>query len=669
MRTACMTTANLAITQSHRIGRRFATIVAILACSMVTNGSVPTTDAAEPDRSLAAATLILQRGGYFDCFIDGKRIAVRDAAHLPMKPYQINDVRLDRSTVKDDDLAIIASAVEIERLHVSNTKVSDAGIAHLAGLRKLRQLNLQSTLVTDAGIKQLVVHKELRSLMLNETAITDEALRTLAAIRALEEIKLDYTKVTDVGIAHLTTLPKLGSVTLAGPAITDRSMAELAKIGSMQRLHVNYCSLTDAAVPQIAHMKRLARCHINQTDITAAGRDALKAALPKCEVTWAPKSQVTATATQSPNAAPANAAKFPAAVAPPPGVSVSGLQSFQPTALADLCRGAVPPYLQGAIVYAYLPQRKKEPEFGRVTVKIDRDMPLIITATWDTADEKSTEEWVKQRTEYHQMIRTGWIYLGQIDVGEPDKGKQSLLWRPMKRGEELTLQTRRALPPLVIVPTTNAPAPPFADPYAALPTREAERMTLTAWQQLLRAEKFDELETIVAQIRRDRPRDAEGRMRLSVFYEGVAPMAKADAEWQADLALLERWLQAKPKSVAAHNALARGWRMYGWHRGLDDRRGRDALARFEGEGGVAERGRPRDGRRRHAASGSHARSVEEVGLAVARDQRLRDHAVRAGAREPAAHAARGHLVAGRRHPQAPRARQHVRRPQRRHRDG
>ena len=108
MRTACMTTANLAITQSHRIGRRFATIVAILACSMVTNGSVPTTDAAEPDRSLAAATLILQRGGYFDCFIDGKRIAVRDAAHLPMKPYQINDVRLDRSTVKDNDFAIIA---------------------------------------------------------------------------------------------------------------------------------------------------------------------------------------------------------------------------------------------------------------------------------------------------------------------------------------------------------------------------------------------------------------------------------------------------------------------------------------------------------------------------------------------------------------------------------
>lgn len=547
MNAVCRTITDIAV-RSRRYGVRFATVVALLSCRMIAPGDSSTSISAEPAPSRAAATLILKRGGYFNCFVDGKRVVVRNAAQLPTTPYQIDDVRLDRSTVKDDDLAVIASAAEIERLHVSNTQISDAGIAHLAGLRKLRQLNLQSTRITDAGVKQLVVHKELRSLMLNETAITDEALRTLAEIRPLEEIKLDYTKVTDAGIARLTTLPKLSSVTLAGPTITDRGITELAKIGSLQRLHVNYCSLTDAAVPQIASMKRLERCHLNQTGITAAGRDALKTALPKCDLTWA-----------------ANVAKIPTAVAPPPEISVSGLQAFQPTGIAQLCRDAVPSYLQGAVIYAYPPQRMNDPKSGRVLVKIDRDMPLVIAATWDAADDKSTEEWVKQRTAYHQMIRSGWTYLGQIDVGEPANGKQSLFWRSMRRGDEISLQTRRSTPPLVIVPSADASAPPFADPYVALPTSEAERVMLTAWQQLLRAEKFDELEAIVAQIRRDRPHDAEGRMRLSVFYDGVAPMAKADDEWEADLALLERWRKAKPKSVAAHNALARGWRMYGWH--------------------------------------------------------------------------------------------------------
>ncbi|MGC3971317.1 MAG: DUF4034 domain-containing protein [Pirellulales bacterium] len=224
----------------------------------------------------------------------------------------------------------------------------------------------------------------------------------------------------------------------------------------------------------------------------------------------------------------------------------------------------MPAFLRGAVIFAHRAERKNTPEFGRITVQVDRDLPLMFAATWNDADESSAEEWVKQRTPYYHLVRAGWIYLGPIDVGEPTKGRQSLFYRRMKAGEEITLQTRKTMPPLVIVPQAEAPTPPVSDPYAAWPAKKAELTQSTVWQQLLRSEKFDELEAVVAQIRRDRPRDSHGKARLSVFYEGTAAMAKTDQEFEQELALFGRWLAAKPKSVAAHLALARAWKNYGW---------------------------------------------------------------------------------------------------------
>lgn len=535
------------------------------------------TEAAEPYRSREAALLIFERGGYVVGIAEGKKRTIRDRASLPAQGLQIFEVQLRKSKVTDDDLAVIAKAVEMERLYLSDTRVSDAGVAHLVGLQDLRDLDLKSTRTTDAGVKHLVALKQLQILSLYDTPITDEALRIVAGMPTLTTLKLEKTHVTDAGMTHLTALPKLEFLALADSRITDRGVANLAKLGSLKRLLVNFCAVTDGAIPHLARMKQLTQCNLIQTYVTAEGNEALKAALPNCQIAWAANSVRKGTpmpglagagksmqAAASTTSAKPAVRTMPPAVAAPSCVSVVGARAFQPTAIEQVCRGEVPDYLRRAVIYAYPPQRKNEPELGRVSVKVAEDTPLLLAATWDEADDKSTEEWTKQRTQYYRLIREGWIFLGQIDVGEPADGKQSLFWRRMLRGEELTLHTRKTMPALVIVPAADAPPPPFADPYAALPTSDAARMTVTMWQQLLRAEKFDELEQFIAGIRRDKPRDLEGRARLSVFYEGVSPMVKTEAEWLSDLELLRRWTKAKRQSAAAHIALAVGWREFAW---------------------------------------------------------------------------------------------------------
>jgi WD40 repeat protein len=549
--------------------------VRLLLAIGVTLFAAEAATAAESGATRAAALRVIERGGYVVGIVDSRRRTIRSADEMPTGPWKIWEVFLRRTQVTDDDMAVIAKAPAIERMYVSDTGLTDVGVRHLAEIKSLRDIDLKSTRTTDAGVAFLAELK-LTTLSLYDTEVTDEALKTVSRMPTLLSLRLENNPtLTDAGLAQLAKLPKLEQVTTTNTRLTDAGVAELAKIGTLKRLICNYCDLTDAAIPHIARLKNLTHCNLNQTYVTAAGRDALKAALPKCEVAWS-ANNVRKT---SPPKMPADVAKgssrparttastvpqLPPAVAGPSGITVVGARTFQPTAIESLCKQELPAFLRGAVVFAYRAERKNSPEFGEITVKVDRDMPLMFAATWDDADQDSTEDWAKRRTLYYRLIRAGWIYLGPLDVGEPAKGRQSIFYRQVKAGEELTLQTRRTMPPLVLVPSAAAPSPPIADPYAEWPAKKAELTLTTAWQQLLRSEKFDELETIIAQIRRDRPRDSHGKSRLSVFYDGTAAMAQTDQEFEEDIALFGRWLAAKPKSVAAHLALARAWKSYGW---------------------------------------------------------------------------------------------------------
>lgn len=85
---------------------------------------------------------------------------------------------------------------------------------------------------------------------------------------------------------------------------------------------------------------------------------------------------------------------------------------------------------------------------------------------------------------------------------------------------------------------------------------------------LLVKEDFAALDEMADGLRRSKARFRGGAWKLFWFYKTVAKVANrsgaSDADWQAQLALLNRWVEAKPKSITARISLAQAYVDYAW---------------------------------------------------------------------------------------------------------
>ena len=85
---------------------------------------------------------------------------------------------------------------------------------------------------------------------------------------------------------------------------------------------------------------------------------------------------------------------------------------------------------------------------------------------------------------------------------------------------------------------------------------------------LLMREEFAELDKIADEARSSKARFPGGGWKLSRFYEainnGQARGYETDADWQDHLALIQRWVTARPKSITARVALADAYHAYAW---------------------------------------------------------------------------------------------------------
>jgi hypothetical protein len=99
-------------------------------------------------------------------------------------------------------------------------------------------------------------------------------------------------------------------------------------------------------------------------------------------------------------------------------------------------------------------------------------------------------------------------------------------------------------------------------------TDEVERTYKINMRQLLKQENFAALDEAAEQARKTKGRLPGGVWNLLVFYEAVdAPPTgtkASDAEWQAHIALLKRWIEQKPQSVTARVALGDAYLHYAW---------------------------------------------------------------------------------------------------------
>lgn len=147
-------------------------------------------------------------------------------------------------------------------------EVRDADLVHVAALTELKSLNLSNTAITDAGLAQLLSLKKLKFLYLFGTKVTDSGAASIAAFPRLEVLCLDQTEISDIGLKTLEDLPRL------------------------EKLHVHSkAKITDAGLESLKKHTRLFELRIGGPGLSEKAIDALKAALPDCNVVYDPDTE------------------------------------------------------------------------------------------------------------------------------------------------------------------------------------------------------------------------------------------------------------------------------------------------------------------------------------------------------------------------------------------
>ena len=106
----------------------------------------------------------------------------------------------------------------------------------------------------------------------------------------LTKLNLYQTKVGDAGVDALLPLAnRLTSLNLDDAQIGPDSAAKIAQFAELTFLHVGRSTLDDASIAEFAKLGKLTKIHVTRSKATEAGADALRAALPNCEVVSQPE--------------------------------------------------------------------------------------------------------------------------------------------------------------------------------------------------------------------------------------------------------------------------------------------------------------------------------------------------------------------------------------------
>ncbi len=189
---------------------------------------------------------------------------------------------LNNCTITDEGLRYLHGMTALEGLQLSQTKISDAGLVHLLHLTRLKNLSIDRDGITDAGMKHLEKLSHLESIALEMDPITDEGLSSLAKMRNLKGLSAFRTKITDKGLAHLASLSNLNHVTIDG--IGDEGVAHLSTLPSLSSLQILDAKVTPASVPSLKAMASLKRLLLSGDAVDDQLLNALRAALPQCQV-------------------------------------------------------------------------------------------------------------------------------------------------------------------------------------------------------------------------------------------------------------------------------------------------------------------------------------------------------------------------------------------------
>lgn len=201
----------------------------------------------------------------------------------------ISSINLERTTIKEDDIQIIAQCHNLQYIYLSSTKTVD-GLKYLGeGCPELRELEIGLPGIDAETIKALAqgCHK-IRRIILGYSGINDEALQYLAdGCPDLEILEMGNCSITDMGVKHLAAekchkIKKLDLVKNE-TAVSDVGLKYLSEgCHEIQHLLVNNCSVTDVGLKYLSEgCHEIRMFYLTDTKVTDEGMKYLRLGCPK----------------------------------------------------------------------------------------------------------------------------------------------------------------------------------------------------------------------------------------------------------------------------------------------------------------------------------------------------------------------------------------------------
>ncbi len=197
--------------------------------------------------------------------------------------FHNNKIAVLNPKVTDKELSYLVGLTHLRVLYLDGTNISDAGLRHLKGLHQLEILTLEKTPISDAGLVHIKGLSQLGCLGLENTKVTDAGLIHLKEFNKLSCLDLTGTVVTDAGLAHLAGLSKFTDLDLEETKITDAGMVHLKGLVNLYNLSLENTIVTDGGLPYLSGLTKLEFLGLG-TQVTSAGVEKLKSALPHCAI-------------------------------------------------------------------------------------------------------------------------------------------------------------------------------------------------------------------------------------------------------------------------------------------------------------------------------------------------------------------------------------------------
>lgn len=189
-------------------------------------------------------------------------------------------------TAADDSTVAAISSLPIRSLVLSQTKISNASLATIRQMQSLESLDVPFCAVTGEGFKGFG-NCGLKRLNVGETAFGLEGFIAIKGMKSLENLNVYRAGLVEHTKANVfRSFPNLKILNAGGNAVTNAGMDVFFKgHDSLEELYLsNNKGITDQGLAALIAVKTLRILDVRDTSCSAAGGQALKEKLPKCEI-------------------------------------------------------------------------------------------------------------------------------------------------------------------------------------------------------------------------------------------------------------------------------------------------------------------------------------------------------------------------------------------------